>query len=284
MSCRNKPPSVIKNFKRILVIGDLHADYEMTIELLKKFKVIDNNRRWIAKDTFIVQMGDQVDGKGRNNADVEGEQEVLELFDDLNTQAEVYGGAVFSLIGNHELMNVMGDFRYASQADIYKDGGETLRKQKYTPGGILASRLACSRNALIKIDDIIFVHGGIAKEFMEDIKENKNIEFINTTLTEFLLNKIDAENEHVRKYFINKNGLFWDRSLGNAEVNCDDISYLKYGSIIVGHTPQTKINSKCNNKIWRTDVGLSKALGGNNHQLLEITKERNGKHKYIIME
>jgi hypothetical protein len=283
MNCKNKPLSVITKFKRILVIGDLHADYPMTINLLKKFNVIDNNRRWIAKDTFIVQMGDQVDGKGRGNNDVEGEQEVLDLFDDLNTQAEIYGGAVFSLIGNHELMNVLGDFRYASMADINKDGGETQRKQKYSPGGILASRLACSRNAIIKIDDIIFVHGGIAKEFMADIRDNKTIEFINTTLTDFLFNKIDSDNEHVQKYFIKKNGLFWDRSLGNENVDCEDISYLKYGHIIVGHTPQKKINSKCNNKIWRTDVGLSKALGGNDQQILEITSTTRGPQFKVLV-
>ena len=39
-----------------------------------------------------------------------------------------------------------------------------------------------------------------------------------------------------------------------------DISYLKYGHIIIGHTSQDKINSKCNNKIWRIDTAMSRAF------------------------
>ena len=31
--------------------------------------------------------------------------------------------------------------------------------------------------------------------------------------------------------------------------------------MVVGHTPQDRINSVCNNKIWRVDTGMSKAFG-----------------------
>ena len=30
-----------------------------------------------------------------------------------------HGGGVYSLIGNHEIMNMIGDFKYASNKDIY---------------------------------------------------------------------------------------------------------------------------------------------------------------------
>ena len=61
----------LKIFKRILVIGDLHADYDTTVDLFKYFKIIDVNKKWIANDTFIVQLGDQVDGKGRGHNDAD---------------------------------------------------------------------------------------------------------------------------------------------------------------------------------------------------------------------
>ena len=281
MSC--KLNSIIKSFNRILVIGDLHADFHMTKKLFKHFNIINNNNKWIAKNTYIVQLGDQLDGKGRGHDDAFGEHEVLEFLDDLNTQAECNGGAVYSLIGNHELMNVLGDFRYASDKDIEKDNGHHNRKIKYSPGGILAKRLACSRHTILKIDDILFVHGGISKHLSKNGMNNDEIKLINTTTKDFFLNKIDSNNHHVKKYLLNSNGLLWDRSMGKQECDCDDFSYLECGHIIVGHTPQKKINNKCNNKIWRTDVGLSKAMGSNTNQILEITKDRHGKNEFKIL-
>ena len=282
MSC-NKKNSIITNFKRILVIGDLHADYDTTVDLFKYFKIIDVNKKWTAKDTFIVQLGDQIDGKGRGHEDAEGEHEVLEFLDELNEQAKIYGGAVYSLIGNHEVMNVMGNFNYASEADINKDGGILERKKKFTPGGSLAKRMACSRNAIIKIDDIIFVHGGISLQLQEFINSNENIEFINTTMRDFFLNNIDENNPYVKKFFLDSNSLLWDRTMGKDNYNCGNLSYLKCGHIVVGHTPQDSINSKCSNKIWRTDIGLSKAMGKNNYQILEITKDNSGNNKFNIL-
>jgi hypothetical protein len=285
MSCTKTPNTKITDFNRILVIGDLHADYDMTLQLFKKFNIINNNKKWIGGDTYVVQLGDQVDGKGRGHDDAEGEQQVLDLLDDLNIQAEAYQGGVFSLIGNHELMNVQGDFRYASNSDISSDGGEEARLKKYTPGGILAKRLACSRNVILKIDDIIFVHAGISKELSEDIRNN-NIELINTTMRDFFLNKIDSNNKNVQKYLLNNKGLLWDRSLGKSENSevCSRINYLNIGHIIVGHTPQKNINSICGNKIWRTDIGLSKAMGNNHFQILEIVKNKDGSKKFNVLQ
>jgi hypothetical protein len=32
-------------------------------------------------------------------------------------------------------------------------------------------------------------------------------------------------------------------------------------SMVVGHTVQPKINSRCSNRIWRVDTGISRAFG-----------------------
>ena len=41
-------------------------------------------------------------------------------------------------------------------------------------------------------------------------------------------------------------------------------------NIVIGHTVQDNINAKCDNKIWRVDVGISSLFGTNNTQILEI--------------
>ena len=40
--------------------------------------------------------------------------------------------------------------------------------------------------------------------------------------------------------------------------------------MIIGHTIQDKINSKCDNRLWRVDVGISGIFKTNNMEVLEI--------------
>lgn len=269
MTCKKNPIDIIENYKRILVIGDIHADYDTMKKLFIDFEIIDRNNKWIAKDTYVVQMGDQLDGKGRQSEDAHGELEVLDFLEDLDTQAKMYGGSVFCLIGNHEFMNFTGDFRYVSQKDLVSTGGELGRINLFKPGGTYAKKLACSRVAILKIKDIIFVHGGLSPELLKFIEtKNSNIKTINETLRNFLFKKIDEDDKNVVKFFKNKDSLLWDRSMGKENVKC--YNFQKIGHVIVGHTPQSHINSKCSNKIWRTDVGFSKAMGHNNYEVLEI--------------
>src|SRR5204863_9287987 len=44
--------------------------------------------------------------------------EIMELFNDLSLQADKVGGCVISLLGNHELMNAMGQMYYVSHLGI----------------------------------------------------------------------------------------------------------------------------------------------------------------------
>jgi len=54
------------------------------------------------------------------------------------------------------------------------------------------------------------------------------------------------------------------------------------GGIVVGHTVQDEINSKCNDRLWFSDVGMSKAFGDKQKesdrvQILEINNQPNNK-------
>ena len=51
------------NNNKIIAIGDIHGDYYIFIELLKMCKLINNKLEWIGKDTFLIQLGDTLDGK-----------------------------------------------------------------------------------------------------------------------------------------------------------------------------------------------------------------------------
>ena len=83
MNCKS-PKYILEAKKRIIVIGDLHADWEITKKIFIDLKLIDLNNKWIAepKDSIVVQLGDQLDGKGRGSGvDAYGEIKILDFLD-----------------------------------------------------------------------------------------------------------------------------------------------------------------------------------------------------------
>ena len=124
------------------MLGDLHGDYVATIKSLKLAGVIPLNTsycadpeeiEWIGYDTHVVQAGDQVDrcrpswyrdvcADDNTYKDEGSDLKIMRLLDNLNLEAQKMGGAVISILGNHELMNCVGDFRYVSPLEFHEFG------------------------------------------------------------------------------------------------------------------------------------------------------------------
>ena len=280
--CEKIYKAIIEKKERVVIIGDLHADYNKTIQLFIKLKLVKNvNNKyiWDAKplNTVVVQLGDQLDGGGRGKGESYGELEIINFMEDIHSQAFVKGGGVYSLIGNHEIMNLLGDFRYASNKDIDNQGGEELRRQLFKPGGDLFNRLSCTRNVILQIGSFLFTHAGIVPDNLKDVKDPKKfINKINYLMRQFLQGKKDENDAEIKKYFLEKDtSIIWNRHYGNETANCNEVEEvvktLNIGSMIVGHTVQNKINSKCDNKLWRVDVGISGIFDNDiNTSVLEI--------------
>jgi hypothetical protein len=140
---KEKKQHIFPEQKRVIVIGDIHGDLDVIIECLVLSKCIDKiqvpaikdvismdaffkNIKWIGNDTYVVQLGDQIDrvrpqswddnDVTQDNAykDEGSTLEIFYLFYHLDKIAREYNGRVFSIIGNHEIMNIEGDFRYVS--------------------------------------------------------------------------------------------------------------------------------------------------------------------------
>ncbi|XP_061365644.1 shewanella-like protein phosphatase 1 isoform X1 [Gastrolobium bilobum] len=93
--------------RRILAVGDLHGDLKQARSALEMAGVLssDGQNLWTGGETVLIQLGDILD-RG------EDEIAILSLLRSLDKQAKAQGGAVFQVNGNHETMNVEGDFRY----------------------------------------------------------------------------------------------------------------------------------------------------------------------------
>ncbi|KAJ7959889.1 shewanella-like protein phosphatase 1 [Quillaja saponaria] len=93
--------------RRIIAVGDLHGDLDQARSALEMAGVLssDGQDLWIGGETVLIQLGDILD-RG------EDEIAILSLLRSLDMQAKAKGGALFQVNGNHETMNVEGDFRY----------------------------------------------------------------------------------------------------------------------------------------------------------------------------
>ena len=91
--------------QRLVVLGDIHGQYEYGLcPKLLAGGVADEEMNWNGGNTILVQIGDVLD---RGNQELE----CWALLCKLSRQAILEGGHVVLLMGNHERMNMSGDFR-----------------------------------------------------------------------------------------------------------------------------------------------------------------------------
>ncbi len=112
---------------RVVAVGDVHGAYDALVAILQKSKLVDSNRQWIGGSSILVQVGDIPDRGAKT-------RQCLDLLMELEKQAEQQKGRVIGLLGNHEVMNIMGDLRYVSPAEYQEFAtgeSEKLREQAW---------------------------------------------------------------------------------------------------------------------------------------------------------
>lgn len=290
--------------RRIIAIGDTHGDWKITLRALLLANVIRIDSKgephWDAepKNTIVVQLGDQIDrcrpgiqpcsSATTTKNDEASDIRILYLFTHLDKEARKVGGAVYSLLGNHELMNVQGDIRYVSKANLDASAvnlgiknGEDARRKEFAPGGKIAKMMACTRSSIIIIGETIFAHAGVVPALFNNLPvgdtSSHGIYWFNTQIRKWLLGQINDSNVST----ITKSmeiSPFWTRILGKIPANlskdhpdCEKhlapvFQALDIGRMVIGHTPQIQgkdmANTTCSNKLARIDIASSQAFEG----------------------
>jgi hypothetical protein len=191
---------------RVVAIADIHGSLSGLTTILREAGLIDDHNRWSGGAARLVQMGDFLD----RGAEM---RQVMDLLMRLEGEARRVGGRVDVLFGNHEGMNLIHDLRdvppaaYAPFADrrsedrrrrafeahaaAAKRSGRTIEPQAWmsarplgfveyveaiSPSGRYGRWLR-SRPAMLRIDDTIFMHAGLAPESTATVDEvNRTIE------------------------------------------------------------------------------------------------------------
>ena len=108
----------------VIAIGDVHGDFDDFVALLQHVGLVDKQNHWSGGKTTFVQVGDQLDRGPKP-------REVMDLMMALEKEAGQAGGRAISLLGNHEMMNIMGDLRYVTPVNYasYADSDSEKRQK-----------------------------------------------------------------------------------------------------------------------------------------------------------
>lgn len=112
---------------RIVAIGDVHGDLADFDSILRQTGLTNEKGNWIGGATVLVQTGDVVDRGPKS-------RESLDLLMSLERQARKQKGKVIALLGNHEVMAMVGDLRYVSPEDyrgFATERSEKIREEAY---------------------------------------------------------------------------------------------------------------------------------------------------------
>jgi hypothetical protein len=134
---------------RVVAVGDVHGSFDAFVEILQTAGLIDAKLRWTGGNTVFVQTGDIFDRGPKV-------REALDLLMRLEDEAKRAGGRLEFLLGNHEVMVLLHEFRdvspasYASFADARSEGKRQrafedyvrLVKRRATPGESAPTREA----------------------------------------------------------------------------------------------------------------------------------------------
>ena len=162
-------PSAYNTSEKIFAISDIEGDFDKFIQLLQRNNIIKNNLEWNFGKGHLVLLGDYFD----RGDDVTA---VLWLCYKLEQEAEKQGGKVHFMLGNHEQMNLQGSVKYVQGK--YQALAQKLNipyKELYGKNSELGRWLR-TKNAIIKINNLLFTHGGISPNF---IKLHETIEITN---------------------------------------------------------------------------------------------------------
>jgi hypothetical protein len=243
----------------LLVISDVHGQYDLMVELLKNQGIIDEYLNWSYGKGHLVINGDIL-GRGDKVT------EALWLAYQLEAQAEKAGGRLHFLLGNHELMVLENDLRFLNQkynksARIKKKSVRDLHNQYSVLGNWLRKR-----PAIVTIDGLLITHAGISPEF---VSRKLTVFDVNKIFYENILSTTRSKTNRRRdiEFLTGSNGPLWYRgyfeqnNIGTREMD-NILEYFGAKNIIIGHTSVRSITLLLGGRIIAVDSNIKEGQNG----------------------
>jgi calcineurin-like phosphoesterase family protein len=135
---------------RIVAVGDLHGDYQAWITIARAAGLIDAGGHWAGGGTTLVQLGDILDREPDS-------LKIVRSLQQLQKEAPRSHGRVIVVLGNHEAMNLLGDFRYTTPGEFAAFSGPNsaaIRDRVYDQNRALIEKAAQAANPALTPDQI----------------------------------------------------------------------------------------------------------------------------------
>lgn len=233
------PASVYPEQKKLFVFSDIEGELDGFLSILKGNSVIDENNKWIYRDGHIVICGDLFD-RGKDVTTV------LWFLYYLEDEALKNGGMVHVVLGNHDLMNLNGDFRYVQFKYFQHAEKFGMHYRDLYAANTELGRWLRTKNVMEKIGDHVFLHAGISKEVVE---QKTSIEEINRLSRPWFDKPTIEMPDNVDKFIgANSYSLTWYRGHFSAtkeeELQIDEaLRFFSAKRIFIGHTVMSEITS-----------------------------------------
>jgi predicted MPP superfamily phosphohydrolase len=150
-------PCDVRTSDRIVAVGDVHGAYEPFATILRAAGLIDQRERWTGGRAVLIQTGDVLD-RGPDS------RKVVDLLRKLERDASRAGGRVVALLGNHELMRLIGDWRYVSAGEYaaFRTGGSSDLRAR------ALEKLSAEAAAKAKNERQVFDAGAFRQQFEQE--------------------------------------------------------------------------------------------------------------------
>ena len=250
---KQRPQAVFNDISKVMAIGDVHGGYDSLVNFLLVHKVIDDRLNWSWGNGHLVFMGDIFD---------RGEKvtECLWLIYKLENQAARHGGGAHLILGNHELLILEESIDDIAEKYKYMTNYLNIYYPDFYAVDTEFGRWLRTRNIALKINDKLYIHGGISPEFLD---MNIRLEEMNQLISDFLAESVDTLNLEKTKFLLGELGPFWYRGyitphnsykkIKSSELD-KVLDYFNVSNIIVGHTNVRVIKGLYGNKVLATDI------------------------------
>ncbi len=255
-------PHVFDDVERILTVSDIHGEYDALVDLLKNAGVIDKRLHWSWDEGHLVVLGDVFDRGARVT-------ECLWLIHRLEREARSSGGRVHFTLGNHEKMALRGDLRYVNMKYMLgiADRTDIPYDDLFGPHTELGRWLRTKHTAL-RLNDILFVHGGFSPEVVE---RGLTLDSINEAVRKSLdYRSYELLFSDLEWFLLSSAGPLWYRGYHQArsgysrasEAQLDTIlGFYDAEAIVVGHHEVGQVTSWYQGRVYGVDVPVPE-LGG----------------------
>jgi hypothetical protein len=281
-----RPAVVFEPADSIFVIGDTHGMYDEFLAGMRYAGLIDAGGRWIGGRRHLVLAGDLMD----RGPDVGA---LLWSVYRLEREAAAAGGRVHVLLGNHEIMVMMGDLRYVhpKEAEVAQWHGVAYDRL-YDVRNSLIGRWLATKPGIVRIGGAAIVHGGLAPEYarpgLRAIDDSLNV-YMGEDLfylwadTTAVLAPMDSL-AYVRRrdFFWAPRSLFWHRgyvqtdTLG-AELD-EALAAIDASLLIVGHTAVDTIEARYGGRVLAAHTPRFGA------ELTLLVRDGDGYRRYRVTE